>query len=133
MTSIPMKIDLNRNDQCWDSHEGLETSPPWALFDKGSDKTSDKGSDKVRGYLARFALVGFAMTLLSGCKPGVSEPPQAASPPVAAGVVQPKRGPSIRYVTLPGEIKAYHQATLYAKVAGYLKTISVDKGEWAKE
>jgi len=34
---------------------------------------------------------------------------------------------------LPGEIKPYQQATLYAKVAGYLKTISVDKGEQVKE
>jgi membrane fusion protein (multidrug efflux system) len=48
-------------------------------------------------------------------------------------IVSPKRGPIIRYVTLPGEIKAYQQATLYAKVAGYLKTISVDKGDVAKE
>jgi membrane fusion protein (multidrug efflux system) len=34
---------------------------------------------------------------------------------------------------LPGEIKAYQQATLYAKVAGYLKTITVDKGDQVKE
>jgi len=33
----------------------------------------------------------------------------------------------------PGEIKAYQQATLYAKVAGYLKTIRVDKGDQVKE
>src|SRR5260370_48767 len=48
-------------------------------------------------------------------------------------VAQPKRGPIIRYVTLPGEIQPYQQATLYAKVAGYLKTISVDKGDQVKE
>jgi membrane fusion protein (multidrug efflux system) len=35
-------------------------------------------------------------------------------------------------VTLPGEIKPYQEATLYAKVAGYLKTISVDKGDQVK-
>jgi membrane fusion protein (multidrug efflux system) len=34
---------------------------------------------------------------------------------------------------LPGEIKPYQQATLFAKVAGYLKTISVDKGDQVKE
>jgi len=34
---------------------------------------------------------------------------------------------------LPGETKAYQQATLYAKVAGYLKTITVDKGDQIKE
>src|SRR5262249_15467518 len=30
------------------------------------------------------------------------------------------------------EIKPYQEATLYAKVAGYLKTISVDKGDQVK-
>jgi len=36
-------------------------------------------------------------------------------------------------VTLPGEIKAYQQATLFAKVAGYLKSIKVDKGDRVQE
>ena len=34
---------------------------------------------------------------------------------------------------MPGNVAAYHQATLYAKVAGYLKTIEVDKGDQVKE
>ncbi len=48
-------------------------------------------------------------------------------------ITQPKRGPITRFVTLPGEIKPYQQATLYAKVAGYLKTIAVDKGDQVTE
>jgi RND family efflux transporter MFP subunit len=32
-------------------------------------------------------------------------------------------------MTLPGSIRANQQATLYAKVAGYLKSITVDKGD----
>lgn len=44
-------------------------------------------------------------------------------------VAQPKRDAIIRYVTLPGSIRANQQATLYAKVAGYLKSLSVDKGD----
>src|SRR5204863_5017855 len=36
-------------------------------------------------------------------------------------------------ITLPGNVLAYQQATLYAKVAGYLKTITVDKGDRVKE
>jgi len=48
-------------------------------------------------------------------------------------IVQPKHGPITRFVTLPGEIKPYQQATLYAKVAGYLKTIAVDKGDQVTE
>src|SRR5881275_1849720 len=71
--------------------------------------------------------------ILSGCKPSTAEPTKEATPPVAVQVVQPKRGPITRNVTLPGEVKPYQQATLYAKVAGYLKTIAVDKGDQVKE
>jgi RND family efflux transporter MFP subunit len=45
----------------------------------------------------------------------------------------PKRGAITRFVTLPGNIRANQQATLYAKVPGYLKTIAVDKGDTVKE
>src|SRR6058998_3541252 len=77
------------------------------------------------------ALVG--QGIISGCKPSITEPTKEATPPVAAQVVPPKRGSITRNVTLPGEVKAYQQATLYAKVAGYLKTINVDKGDQVKE
>jgi len=70
--------------------------------------------------------------LLPGCKDTTSEPPKQV-PPVAVQTIQPKRGPITRFVTLPAEIKPYQQATLYAKVPGYLKTISVDKGDRVKE
>ncbi len=42
------------------------------------------------------------------------------------------RADVIRYVTLPGTLKANQQATLYAKVAGYLTKVSVDKGDVVK-
>jgi membrane fusion protein (multidrug efflux system) len=45
---------------------------------------------------------------------------------------RPTRGEIIRYVTLPGSIKANQQATLYAKIAGYLKSLAVDKGDAVK-
>src|SRR5206468_2515131 len=77
------------------------------------------------------ALIGQGMS--SGCKPSSAESPKEAAPPVAVQVLQPKRGPITRTVTLPGEIKPYQQATLYAKVAGYLKAITVDKGDRVKE
>ncbi len=44
-------------------------------------------------------------------------------------VAKPARGEIVRYVRLPGNIRANQQATLYAKVAGYLKSIKVDKGD----
>jgi membrane fusion protein, multidrug efflux system len=52
-----------------------------------------------------------------------------APKPIEVKVVHPTRGEIIRYVKLPGTIRANQQATLYAKVAGYLKSISVDKGD----
>ncbi|MGO8930123.1 MAG: efflux RND transporter periplasmic adaptor subunit [Limisphaerales bacterium] len=48
--------------------------------------------------------------------------------------VLPRRGEITRTVTLPAfRILAYQEATLYAKVSGYLKTLTVDKGDAVKE
>jgi len=52
-----------------------------------------------------------------------------APKPLDVKITRPTRGEIIRYVTLPGTIKANQQATLYAKVPGYLKSIAVDKGD----
>jgi membrane fusion protein (multidrug efflux system) len=38
----------------------------------------------------------------------------------------------VRKITLPGDLVGLYQSTLYAKVTGYLKSISVDKGDWVK-
>ena len=48
-------------------------------------------------------------------------------------VTHPKHGEITRFVTLPGTVKANQQATLYAKVPGYLKSLVVDKGDTVKE
>jgi membrane fusion protein (multidrug efflux system) len=81
-----------------------------------------------------FAL-GLAVTILSaGCE---RETPAAGSPkaeaPAEVKLVRPARGEITRSITLPGELKAYQSATLYAKVTGYLKSIAVDKGDAVKE
>ena len=57
--------------------------------------------------------------------------PQTPATPVQT--IHPKRGEIVRRITLPGNVMAYQEATLYAKVAGYLKKISVDKGDTVKE
>ena len=55
----------------------------------------------------------------------------AADPtPVKTAPVQ--RGDVVRYVTLPGNLRAKQQATLYAKVAGYVMKVAVDKGDAVK-
>ena len=80
-------------------------------------------------------LSGFAIALVVvGCKPEQPAPPtKNSAPPVGVKLVQPKRGEILRNVSLPANVAANQQATLYAKVTGYLKTIAVDKGDEVKK
>ncbi len=85
---------------------------------------------------AGLALVILGMAgqgMLSGCKPASGEPDNAAAPPVPVQVVQPKLGAITRSITLPGQIKSLSASHPYAKVAGYLKSITVDKGDPIQE
>src|SRR6185369_1690149 len=50
-------------------------------------------------------------------------------PPVAVRLTSVKKGDATRSVTLPADIQPYQQATLYAKVTGYIKTVNIDKGD----
>src|SRR5688500_5752469 len=52
--------------------------------------------------------------------------------PAEVQVTSPRRGDIHRFVTLPGTLRANQQVTLHAKVAGYLKSIAVDKGDAVK-
>lgn len=47
-------------------------------------------------------------------------------------ITHPTRGTVTRWLTLPGNLHALQETTLYAKVPGYLKSISVDKGDAVK-
>ena len=61
---------------------------------------------------------------------GIAAPTlSAAAAPPEVGVTSPRRGVSHRFVTIPGTLRANQQVTLHAKVGGYLKSISVDKGD----
>jgi membrane fusion protein, multidrug efflux system len=55
-----------------------------------------------------------------------------AAEPVQLQFTTPARGTIHRYVVLPGTLKANQQATLQAKVPGYLKSIGVDIGDTVK-
>jgi len=50
----------------------------------------------------------------------------------AVQTTRPARGEVVRFVTLPGRIQANRKATLYAKVSGYLATLTVDQGDVVK-
>lgn len=70
--------------------------------------------------------------VLVGCKPPAVPPPAKTAPPVEVKAVPPHRGEIYRTLTLPGEVHPLYQVTLFAKVSGYLKTLTVDKGDAVK-
>ncbi len=70
------------------------------------------------------------LTLLGCGRPESGAAPQKSNPPLPVKTVRPTRGEIARTITLPTfRVLAYQEATLYAKVAGYLKTLTVDKGD----
>lgn len=83
---------------------------------------------KHRDFLMA-ALVAAAM--IPGCTRAHSDVSSDSRPRVA--VISPQRGDAVRSISMPGDLVGYYQSTLYAKVTGYLKNISVDKGDWVKK
>jgi len=74
------------------------------------------------------------LAILCGCQPAATEANQKNSPPVNVQTTLPKRGEIVRTITLPTfRVLALQEATLYAKVSGYLKTLKVDKGDAVQE
>ncbi len=70
---------------------------------------------------------------ICGCE-RTADAPRKAAEPVSVQTVLPRRGEIARSITLPSfRILPIQQATMYAKVAGYLKSIAVDKGDAVKE
>lgn len=53
----------------------------------------------------------------------------AAADPVEVVTVRLTRGDIVRYVALPGSLRANQQVTVQARVAGYVKSITVDRGD----
>ncbi len=89
---------------------------------------------KSHGSLV-FSVLIAAGTVLSGCTaPDAPDTPSAtkADPPAEVRTVHPHRGEVCRYINLPGEVHPYLQVTLFAKVEGYLETLTVDKGDYVK-
>ena len=71
------------------------------------------------------------LAALASCRPagGVkASAAQEASVP-SVSVARVHAGTLDRQITLPGTVRAYQEATLYAKVAGYLKSMAVDQGD----
>lgn len=74
-------------------------------------------------------LAGVGLCWLCGCTPAAPGAPGKLEPR-AVQVVSPVQGEIARTIKLPAfRVLAIQEATLYAKVSGYLKTLSVDKGD----
>jgi membrane fusion protein, multidrug efflux system len=68
--------------------------------------------------------------VVSACSRGDGQDPSpAAAPATPVRTAHLSTGPITRSILLPAQVIAFQQATLYAKVSGYLKSIAVDKGD----
>lgn len=85
---------------------------------------------KIIRTLGPILLLAGLTVVLSACPRDLKSRSSSTAPAVV--VATPQRGTITRSLTLPGDLVGYYQSPLYAKVTGYLKTISVDKGDWVK-
>lgn len=53
----------------------------------------------------------------------------AAADPKLVSITHPTRGDITRHVALPGSLRANQQVTLQARVAGFIRTVLVDRGD----
>ncbi len=84
---------------------------------------------RPRRFVAAAFLAGLTLPSF-GCTHGKTSGTAAEAPVVV--VAMPQRKTIARTLTLPGDLAGFYQSTLFAKVTGYLKSISVDKGDWVK-
>jgi membrane fusion protein, multidrug efflux system len=92
----------------------------------------------LAGLVGVALLVGIVLVLreqpaVSPAASGRTARPEATSPTKTGGlpvqVLKPHRQDLTRTLTLPANVSPWYQATLYAKVPGYLKWMGVDKGD----
>lgn len=81
---------------------------------------------------SKFVIAVVANLAVQLCTVAVAQAPPTAGKAVEVELVRPTQGNINRWITLPGDVHALQEATLYAKVAGYLKSIRVDKGDAVK-
>lgn len=92
-----------------------------------------RGANRII-HFAGLTLLGAVLVCLSACSHSTHADPRAASAQAGSakalvGVVTAERKDLVRKIALPGTLVALNEATLYGKVAGYVKSIGVDKGD----
>lgn len=75
-----------------------------------------------------------ALIFVSACSDRTRANPDASNPgsdqsKVSVQVATAQQKDLVRRITLPGTLVALNEATIYGKVAGYLRSIRVDKGD----
>lgn len=89
----------------------------------------------MKKLLSHFLIGGvgiLTLGLLTGCDRSAKANASASAPVPNVQVVHLKPGEITRRITLPGNLRAYQETMLYAKVPGYLKSVAVDRGDWVK-
>jgi membrane fusion protein, multidrug efflux system len=86
------------------------------------------------GGLALIAAAGAGVASIGGARTSAAEAEaRSREAEVKRGprvvTARARRAPGERHLELQGEARPFAQVTLYAKVSGYLKSISVDKGD----
>ena len=75
-----------------------------------------------------------ALAFLAGCsRSGPPEVRAAESPKVRVSAVRAERRDLSRGAELAAEFRPYQEVDVHAKVAGYLKSIAVDIGDWVNQ
>ncbi|MGB8682544.1 MAG: efflux RND transporter periplasmic adaptor subunit [Candidatus Binatus sp.] len=78
----------------------------------------------------RLAAVLWIAVLLGGCDAPVI--PMITPQRAVVDVLHPRQGEIDKSIEIPGDVVGFYEAALHAKVTGYLKSISVDKGDSVK-
>jgi membrane fusion protein, multidrug efflux system len=109
---------------------GRKPADSMSLLVRGAALLLKDRGNAVLG-IGRFAVACLALILAAG---GCGRQADVATRPAAprVNVIQPQRGEMVLSVELPGDLVGYYEAALHAKVTGYLKSITVDKGDRVK-
>ncbi len=102
--------------------------------EEGSDPAASTNGAIKPGHLVGPIGLVVALVATLGCDPGArsrTNPPAAAVASVA--VVTPVRANVNKSINLPGQIRAYEETLLHAKLSGYVKSWSVDIGARVKK
>ena len=81
--------------------------------------------------LVVLVLLSIAVLEAAGCDAPVTS--MTTTQRVTVDVVHPVRGDIAKDIDLPGDVVGFYEAALHSKVTGYLKSISVDKGDSVKK